>query len=45
MHAVPLFDYTGVTAPRSPQLWAAYTALTAALFAVAWVGRERQVRA
>ena len=44
MHAVPLFDYTGVTAPRSVTLWAAYASLTVALFVAAWLGRERQVR-
>ncbi|MFN8589175.1 MAG: hypothetical protein U0704_15390 [Candidatus Eisenbacteria bacterium] len=45
MHAVAAFDYTGVTAPRSPQLWVAYAALTAAAFSLAWIGRTRQVRA
>lgn len=44
MHAVPLFDYTGVTAPRSATLWMAYASLTVALFVAAWFGRERQVR-
>ncbi len=45
MHAVAALDYTGVTAARGPGVWAAYGVLTMALFATAWAGRQRQLRA
>jgi hypothetical protein len=44
MHHVALFDYTGVSAPRTAALWLAYAAATVALMALAWIGRSRQVR-
>ncbi len=44
MHRLAGLDYTGVTAPRSPQLWTLALALTAALLAAAWIGRARLVR-
>lgn len=42
MHQLAMFDYTGVTAPRSPLVWAVYVALTGGFFALAWWGRSRQ---
>jgi len=44
MQKVAPLDYTGVAAPRTPGLWAAYLGLTIGAFALAWVGRARQVR-
>ncbi|MEQ1832226.1 MAG: hypothetical protein ABL977_04160 [Candidatus Eisenbacteria bacterium] len=42
MHQLAVLDYTGVTAPRSPFLWAGHAMLTAGCFALAWWGRSRQ---
>jgi len=44
MQRVAPLDYTGVAAPRTAGLWAAYLGLTLGAFALAWVGRARQVR-
>lgn len=44
MHHIAELDYTGVTAPRSPQLWAAYAALAAGLAVAAWFGRSRRLQ-
>ena len=44
MHHLPDVDYTGVTAARTPLLWAVYATLTALLFVLAWWGRRRQAR-
>jgi hypothetical protein len=44
MHHIAEVDYTGVTAPRSPALWVAYGALTAALLVAGFLGRARRVR-
>lgn len=42
MHHLAMFDYTGVTSPRTAALWGVYAALTVGFFALAWVGRVRQ---
>jgi hypothetical protein len=44
MHHVAEVDYTGVTAERGPELWLAYGGLTLGLLALAWWGRNRQMR-
>lgn len=44
MHRIAGLDWTGVTAPRPPLVWAAFAALTAGLLAAAWAGRARRVR-
>ncbi len=43
MHQVPELDYTGVTVARTSLLWSVYLALTAAMFVIAWSGRQRQM--
>jgi hypothetical protein len=44
MQRIAPLDYTGVAAPRTQGLWVAYLGLTVGAFALAWVGRARQVR-
>lgn len=44
LHHVAAFDYTGVTAARSDELWVVYGASTVLLFGAAWVGRTRQIQ-